>query len=413
MKNLVTLFIGLFLALEAYCQDGEFKTYPNGLIYSEEAMNKLSFIADSLNLKFKVCDFNKVFHSKQQVIGHVVEIEKGDVKSAKKDLEQNISLENFCLKYPGATIEKNVLILRDKYTRYDNKEIVEIEHFDLKSNYGFSIKSEDLTLYERDMKNNWLFEYNEKTDYSKEGISAFFFPENFQTKALPQKYSLMIGYADCMIDTTTTTKLKDDGEPGWVDLPKNWSSLSEKKKIELLEEMRSIQVIGGCSQDSRPRQHAAYIALLSAETYNWEVFLKAHLDIMNDRFERMSDGSYAQAQRNTYIKELEVLNIDVTKLILGITFRIENPATNHYYGSVERVGRALSESSNRSEIEKAILSIITDPDVDYYNRLLFYYLFKNYNYYITDETIKKENEEKLAIAVASLPEYFSSKLNLK
>jgi hypothetical protein len=263
------------------------------------------------------------------------------------------------------------------------------------------------------MKNNWLFEYNEKTDYSKEGISAFFFPENFQTKALPQKYSLMIGYADCMIDTTTTTKLKDDGEPGWVDLPKNWSSLSEKKKIELLEEMRSIQVIGGCSQDSRPRQHAAYIALLSAETYNWEVFLKAHLDIMNDRFERMSDGSYAQAQRNTYIKELEVLNIDVTKLILGITFRIENPATNHYYGSVGRVGRALSESSNRSEIEKAILSIITDPDVDYYNRLLFYYLFKNYNYYITDETIKKENEEKLAIAVASLPEYFSSKLNLK
>ena len=103
----------------------------------------------------------------------------------------------------------------------------------------------------------------------------------------------------------------------------------------------------------------------------------------------------------------------ITPLILGITFRIENPATNHYYGSVGRVGRALSESSNRSEIEKAILSIITDPDVDYYNRLLFYYLFKNYNYYITDETIKKENEEKLAIAVASLPEYFSSKLNLK
>ncbi|MCA6496088.1 MAG: hypothetical protein IM558_00025 [Chitinophagaceae bacterium] len=131
---------------------------------------------------------------------------------------------------------------------------------------------------------------------------------------------------------------------------------------------------------------------------------------MNDRFERMSDGSYAWDQRNTYIKELEELNINVIDLILGISFRIENSASNHYYGSIGRVGRALSETKNRNEIEQAMLSIISDSELDYYNRLLFYFLFKNYNYYIKDETIKKENDEKLAKAVATLPDYFSNRL---
>ena len=115
-------------------------------------------------------------------------------------------------------------------------------------------------------------------------------------------------------------------------------------------------------------------------------------------------------QRNTYIKELEELNINVIDLILGISFRIENPASNHYYGSIGRVGRALSETKNRNEIEQAMLSIISDSELDYYNRLLFYFLFKNYNYYIKDETIKKENDEKLAKAVATLPDYFSNRL---
>lgn len=75
-----------------------------------------------------------------------------------------------------------------------------------------------------------------------------------------------------------------------------------------LELKRSRIVVGGCSQDMSPRVHAMNIALLSAETINWEIFLRSHLDIMNDNFERMSDGSYAWAGRKTYIKELEVLD---------------------------------------------------------------------------------------------------------
>jgi hypothetical protein len=56
---------------------------------------------------------------------------------------------------------------------------------------------------------------------------------------------------------------------------------------------RNRVVVGFCSQDASPRYHAQKIAVLAAETTNWEIFLRAHLNIMNDRFPRNSDGSYA------------------------------------------------------------------------------------------------------------------------
>lgn len=165
--------------------------------------------------------------------------------------------------------------------------------------------------------------------------------------------------------------------------------------------------------DSRPRDHALNIALLSAETAKWEIFLRSHLNIMNDRFDRVSDGSYAQGTRNTYIKEIEVLDINVLDLILGISLRIENPSKNHYFSSIDRVGRALSESRNPRVAETTILNMISDSELDDYNRILMYYLFENYNYNLVDEKVKKLNQSKLKLAVSNMPDYISSRIILK
>ncbi|MCX8020344.1 MAG: hypothetical protein N2747_07625 [Chitinophagaceae bacterium] len=370
MKNITLLIVGWFCFICAYGQKEEFKIYPNNLIYSEQAMAKLRRVVDSLNLKFKTCNFNTVFYSKSQTVGHIIKMKKGNIKQAKIDMENQISLDEFLKKYPTATIERNVLIIKLKYKNYKNRYIVEFEHFDLKSDFGFSIRSEDMTLYQKDFSQKWLFEYDNKTKYDDEYLYAFYFPANFSFVPIPKKYALMIGYSNCLIDTTTT-KFKENLKDGTIYLPENWTSLSLNEKIKLLDTMRSTRVIGTCSRDTRPREHAKNIALLSAETYNWSVFLKSHLDIMNDRFERLSDGSYAWEERNTYIKELEELNINVPDLIFGITFRMENPAKNHYYDSIGRLGRALSETKNRSEIEEAMLSIISDKELDLFNRLLF------------------------------------------
>ena len=91
-------------------QYNEFKIYPNGLIYSEKTMGKLSYIVDSLNLKFKNCHFNTVFHAQSQTIGHIIKIDNMSIKKAKKDMENQLPLDDFLKKYPKASIDRNVLI---------------------------------------------------------------------------------------------------------------------------------------------------------------------------------------------------------------------------------------------------------------------------------------------------------------
>lgn len=412
MHKITLITLTIFLSSQLYGQT-EFNTYNNGLIYSEETMNKLEYIVDSLNLKYKVCDFNKVYNSKLQTIAHIIRLDTNDIKQAKKDMKNNISFENFVLKYPNAKIEKNVLIVKNKYINYEEKEVVEFSEIDLNSGYGFEINQENKNnLYDKPLKNTWLFNYNEKSQYSKESINAFYFPEEFKAIPLDLKYSRQIGYSDCLIDTVVT-KFKDTTKEGWVDLPENWQSLPEKDKEKLLDKMRSTKVIGRCSQDSSPRDHAINIAVLSAETTNWEVFLKSHLDIMNDRFDRMSDGSYAYAQRKTYIKELEELNINVLDLLIGISLRVENPAKNHYYGSIGRLGRAISESTNKAAFKMQILSMVEDNELDNYNRILAYFLFVSYNNYLENKDEQEGNIKQLENSIQTLPFFLKDKIKLK
>lgn len=178
--------------------------------------------------------------------------------------------------------------------------------------------------------------------------------------------------------------------------------LSKKKELEL---KRNRIVVGSCSQDASPRIHAFNIAKLSAETLNWEIFLRSHLNIMNDNFNRMSDGSYAWGQRKTYIRELEVLDINVTNLIFGICLQIDNPSNNHYFGDVSRIGRALSESEDSDKIERDILQIIADKRLDNYNRMVFYYLFLHYNNNLKNKEKQSENTTKLSKLIKNLPEF--------
>lgn len=402
----------IILSAQLYGQP-EFKTYRNGLIYSRNTMNKLERIVESLNLKYKVCDFNKVFNSKLQTIGHIIKLDTNDIQQAKNDIENKISFENFVLKYPNAKIEKNVLVVKNKYINYVEEEEVELREIDLNNSYGFKlIFDNQKDFYNRPLKNSWIFEYNEKSKYSKESINAFYFPEEFKASPINLKYCRQIGYSECLIDTTTT-KMKENLEKSLGEHPINWKYLSKKKKEKLLDEMRSTMVVGFCGLDSRPRTHAINIALLAAETTNWEVFLKSHLDVMNDEFDRMSDGSYAYAERKTYIRELEELNINVLDLLIGISLRVENPAKNHYYGDIERLGRAISESRNKEEFKIEILSMIEDKNLDNYNRVLAYFLFISFNDYIESKDEQKENIKQLEASLKTLPEFLKDKIKLK
>lgn len=413
MKKGIILILIVFISQLSFGQSGEFEIQENGLIYDESTINNLKEIVDSLNLKFKVCDIDKRFNSKNQTLGHQIKLTKKQVKEAKKDIENNIEFESFIQKYPQSEVSKNNLVVMFSYRNYQEKDIVEFSEISLSGGYGREIRfEENLDQYSPQSLSNWVFKYSDKTEYSEESITAFYFPNKFESIVLPKEYSQMISYTDCLIDTTTT-KFKKDLESGWVDVPKNWKNLPKKKQEKLLDKLRGTRVIGGCSMDSRPREHAVNIAMLSAETQNWEIFLRAHLDVMNDRFERVSDGSYAWGERKTYIKELEELNINVLDLIIGISLRVENPSNNHYYGSIRRIGRALSETNNKVEVEKQLFAMLRNKELDLYNRVLTFYIIDNYIYNLSDENEKQKLKTELKESIKTLPKGLSEKIKIE
>ena len=170
-------------------------------------------------------------------------------------------------------------------------------------------------------------------------------------------------------------------------------------------------VMGMGSIDAASRYHAREIAVLAAETAHWEVFLRSHLDIMNDRFDPLADNNYAKTTRQTYIKELENLGIDVPNLMLGICLRIENPSQNHYYGDIGRVGRALAESAQQAEIKTMLLDMIADATLDDYNRLLLFHTFLSYNLNLPDEATRTQNTQLLKrTCSSSFPRYLYEKM---
>jgi hypothetical protein len=176
-------------------------------------------------------------------------------------------------------------------------------------------------------------------------------------------------------------------------------------KEDALQMKRGRKVMGYCSQDLSPRYHAIAICQLAAETAQWDIFLRSHLDVMNDRFERQSDGSYAYAGRKTYLKELEELDIQATDLLLGTCLRTQNVGTNHYWGSISRIGRALADTKDKTKLEEQLLTMIQDTSLDLYNRLLLLYTFDHYTYNLDDEVRKSLNEAKLKEVVSSMPAY--------
>jgi hypothetical protein len=489
MKQITTIILLLF-GTASFSQDTEFGKSNNGLIYSDTTVKQLKFIVDSLNLKFKVCELNKTYLSKFQAKAHFVSLESGKIKDAKKDIEANISFDDFIKKYSKSEVENELLVVKFKYKNDVEKDVIEFSSIELNSKYEHEFNFEkNLKNYDEPLKGKWIYRYYDKTEYSKESIDAFYFIEEFSQISIPEIYARMIQYSDCMVDTSTQIfyekahrsgvryrndepskskefmdyihkstnrpeynteynekdyeiyskkyQLWDSLRISMVDSLKNkdekfskllneaikeaiikgstddefeeYVGLYYSKKTEL-ELKRNRIVVGGCSQDNSPRVHALNIAKLSAETINWEIFLRSHLDIMNDRFERASDGSYAWGQRKTYIKELEVLDINVLDLLLGISLRIENPSNNHYYGSIGRLGRALSETNKSTEIEAKMLQMVSDNQLDDYNRILIYYLFLNYNYNLDDKQKQTLNKEKLMKAVKTLPKYLATKI---
>lgn len=212
--------------------------------------------------------------------------------------------------------------------------------------------------------------------------------------AIDAKYrALMIGAVEEAI-----------ANPSRINEEVDFYSAAYLDPAKALELKRSYKVMGVCSADPRPRDQAIGICKLAAETHQWDIFLRSHLNIMNDKFERASDGSWAWGGRGTYMRELEELNINTSDLLIGTCLGASNLHDGHYSASTSRVGRSLIEAKDRDSVEDKLLSMVTDETLDLYNRVEMSYLFIFYTRSLNDSEHYVANLAKIKKAIGTLPE---------
>lgn len=494
LKNITTLFLIAF-ATNCCSQINEFEKSTKGLLYSDNAINKLKRTVDSINSSFKTSEAH--YLCKSIAKANSVTITTKNARKAKKDIDAGISFEDLIKKYKSATVDKNVLIWKFRELDWNRKNSIAFE--DIRGRFENGIVKglnevrvyDNLDSYTDVVKGKWVYAYYKKTDKYEETIRAFYFTEDFTQKEIPKKYNQYIQYANSLLDTVTEVcppKSINMGQPSphsrleFMDYAnscnerpelayrKNISieeyNVREQKKFDhwysirwrimdslkandptftklllaayrdtsLLEYSTSeyADYIGRyCSRTAEleiRRQSCMLsgfltnnpnckdipslkIAKLAAETGNWKVFLPSHLGILNKHFDCTTEIDYARPTRKSYLKELEVLNINVFKLFVGLGINYQSP--RGYYMDCEYLGEALSETTNPNEIEAGILQMISDNSLDDYNRLIAVNLFQNYNINLADKERQAENNTKLVLAVKTLPEYLSKNVVFK
>lgn len=460
----------------------EFTIQNNGLIYDAATIQRLHEIADSLDLKYKVCDPNPQYNSYLQGKAFTIAYDTA-YEALFAAIKNGVSPQMLKTQFPKLEISSEQLYVLFPQKNDAGAPVWEVHIFPENT----SVEYEMATLPKAA---TWEIDTYPKNEYrERDYLGATYFISEPKRVSIPLRYARMVQYADCMIDTTTSIYLSEYEDiqeakaarnianpaldafeafispyprpaiDSSIEIEKRYEAVGiwfkkrqervselsgtpEFKKLlqaavaeaaehklpnywleqivseylgprETLTMKRLRRVYGQCSMDSSPRDHALEIAQLSAQTAQWEVFLRAHLDILNDYFERGTDGSYAWGQRQTYLKELEELGINVPYLMLGIALRVDNVSPNHYYGSVGRVGRALSESKDLKQVESMLQQGMLDPTLDDLNRKIFYYLFAQIQYSKMPE-LADEDEQKaqvaqvkarLKIVELNLPEY--------
>ena len=113
MKRLLLPLIGFIFSLVATAQHTELKKSQSGLIYSDTTISQLKLIVDSLNLQFKNNKKSIDYYSKYQSKAHILEIEKKYFEEAIEDMDRNISLFEFEMKY-NPQMELNLTVVKFK-----------------------------------------------------------------------------------------------------------------------------------------------------------------------------------------------------------------------------------------------------------------------------------------------------------
>ncbi|KAA1244082.1 hypothetical protein [Aquimarina sp. RZ0] len=185
--------------------------------------------------------------------------------------------------------------------------------------------------------------------------------------------------------------------------------ISKKTAINF---MRKNPRIGSCSFDNSPRAQLAEMARISASIANWDVFIKSSMNLLNDRANRIASSNIATNSRDTYINQLELLNLDIPMLLIGSGIKIQAPRKGHYFSDSNKIGQAFANSfkENKNRFEDIVGDIISNPEMDTFNKLHFYNTYQNYKHFIVDSIEKQRIQRHLDTLIKQMPYELKSRI---
>jgi hypothetical protein len=465
MKILMLILL-VSLSLNGWAQQQKEMDIYDGLMYASTDIQEMKKTTDSLNLRYLECVANPVYYSWPQTQAMLIKL-KVLQKHAEKvvsRLKQNIPLEQIYREIPEVVAEDSthvVLARRPRDTKYDKEDETVLYSGNGNGFNNFRFSGQLIWgsyIFDSDNMGKYTFisvwrldkpfstvqlpqEYAKMIQYVDCMIDTNMVlmldkGRSYEEDNLPldslkmlvflKRHKLPTGdrkvkYIDLEEADEQYVREEFNNNPrirqlfsnavkealekgnGSTELESLAEGLCSKDTILLMK--RSRIVVGSCSMDDAPRRHARDIATLAAQTHQWPVFIRAHLDIMNDHFQRMSDGSYAQPMRKTYLRELELLDIPAQKLLLGSVLQLSNVPESHYYGNIRRIGRAFTESEHAADFEKTVKAYMKDEQLDPFNKCLFFLLYASYCYQQPEVAGEKSKISELKMELDAYPEY--------
>ena len=204
------------------------------------------------------------------------------------------------------------------------------------------------------------------------------------------------------------------------------SAFEHQCYFELLEELaaryrsnelalrlkRSHFPVPDCCMDSSPFMHRRAIALLAAQTAEWNIFLRTHLDLFYDDYRKNPDGTYEFLGDRTMIPVMQEFGLDVKALLLGSVLNAGNRHKNAHSARTYNIGNVIARMPDHENLLQDIRSMIGDRHLDDFNRLRLLAVYWKCLFNCRSGESSKSIITKLRSAVALLPPYLVQTIDM-
>ena len=128
---------------------------------------------------------------------HYIYIDKGKIKSAIRDLKNNIPFDEFILQHPETKVDSNLLVVRQQQLNFKNENVTNYTNLPANKKYLHSITTTRKTVgAAANFNGKWVYNYVPKSKYADEFLMAFYFTSDFGFESLINQFPNVIAYSN-------------------------------------------------------------------------------------------------------------------------------------------------------------------------------------------------------------------------